>query len=103
VSAGARKVLAWETACDNVDFANVFCGEFSHVSVAGHVRPVLCEDFAGELFDFTEGDGFKSTCSFEAKAKPSDAREKIEDAKLAHTPPPLSLTATSAHKAGRRS
>jgi len=29
--------------------------------------------FAGELFDFTESDGFKSACSFKAKAKSSYA------------------------------
>jgi hypothetical protein len=44
-----------------------------NVSVAGNVWPVLGEDAAGEVFDFTERDCFKAARSFEAKAKPSYA------------------------------
>jgi len=50
---------------------------------------VLCEDTARELFNFAERDCFKAACSFKAKAKPSDAREKIKDAQLAHFCPRL--------------
>jgi hypothetical protein len=104
---GETNVLAGEPSCDDINGNSIgsklLCGKLSHVSVAGHVWPVLCEDFARELFDFTECDGFKSACSFKAKAETSYSREKIKDAQLTHTTPPLSLTATNAHKAGRRS
>jgi hypothetical protein len=43
---------------------------------------MLGEDFARERFDFAEGDGFEAACSFKAKAKPSNAREKIKHAQL---------------------
>lgn len=47
---------------------------------------MLGEDFAGELFDFAEGDGFKPARSFEAKAKSSYASKKVQGAQLAHRP-----------------
>jgi hypothetical protein len=85
-----RKVLAREPPADDIDGNSIciksLCGKLTHVAVAGDVRPVLGEDFARERFDFAEGDGFKSACSFKAKAKPSDAREKVKDTQLFHLP-----------------
>jgi hypothetical protein len=76
--------LAWETARDDIDGNSIgrksFCGKGAHVSVAGDVRPVLGEDFARELFDFAEGDGFEAARSFKAKGKSSNAGKQIKDA-----------------------
>jgi hypothetical protein len=81
---GQANVLTGKTGCNDVDTAAAGAGKGADIVIAGDVRPVLGEDFARERFDFAEGDGFKSACSFKAKAKPSDAREKIKDAQLSH-------------------
>jgi hypothetical protein len=73
--------LAGETAADNVNGNSIgsksLCGKLAHVSVAWDAGPMLCKHSAGEVFNFTECDGFKSACSFEAKAKSSYARKKV--------------------------
>jgi hypothetical protein len=96
-------VLAGEPSADDIDgnsiCAQSFAGKGSHVVVAGDVRPVLGEDAAGELFDFTEGDGLETACAFEAKAKPSNTGKEIEDAQLPHSPLLPSERGDSAPKA----
>lgn len=84
----ATDILAWEPTCNDINGINSicaqsFCGKGADIVIAGDIGPVLGEDFARERFDFAEGDGFKSACSFKAKGEPSDSREKIEDAQLA--------------------
>jgi len=86
-------ILAGKSTCDDINAGNSIgskslCGKGADIIVAGDIGPVLGEDFARERFDFAEGDGFETACSFKAKAKPSDAREKIEDAKLGHAARP---------------
>jgi hypothetical protein len=80
-------VLAGEPACDDIDGNSIgsksFCGKLAHVSVARDIGPVLGEDFARELFDFAEGDGFEAARSFKAKGKSSNAGKQVKDAKLA--------------------
>jgi hypothetical protein len=74
-----RSILARETPANAINGNSIgsksLCGEFSHVRVAGNIRPVLGEDATGELFDFAEGDGFEAARSFEAKAESSYAAE----------------------------
>lgn len=92
-------VLAGETAADNVNGNSTgsksFAGKLAHVAVAGHVGPVLGEDFAGVFFDFAERDGFEAiVCSpfkmgaLQAEAEAADAAEKIKDAQLGHSSRP---------------
>jgi hypothetical protein len=102
-------VLTWEPAADDIDGNSIgsksLCGKGADIIVTGDIGPVLGEDFARERFDFAEGNGFKSACSFKAKAKPSDAREKIEDAELFHSPHPVfvrSITHTPAEERAKR-
>lgn len=70
-------VLAREATANTVNGNSIgsksLCGKFPNVSVAGDIRPVLCEDFAREFFDLAEGDRFKSSGSFKAKAKSSNS------------------------------
>jgi hypothetical protein len=81
-------VLARKPARDDINgnsiSSNSLCGKGADVVVAGDIRPVLGEDFARERFNFAEGDGFKTACSFKAKGKSSYAREKVKDAELMH-------------------
>jgi hypothetical protein len=74
--------LAGESSADNVNGNSIgsksLCGKFAHVSVAWDAGPMLCKHSPGEVFNFTEGDGFESACSFEAKAKSSYARKKVQ-------------------------
>ena len=77
-------ILAWEASADNVDGGDFLASQFADISVAGDTGPVLGEDAAGELFDFTECDGLETACSFEAKAKSSNAGKEIENAQLVH-------------------
>lgn len=90
---GAADVLAGEPSADDIDGNSIgseLCsGEFANIGVAGDIGPVLCEDAAGELFDFTECDGLETACAFEAKAKPSYTAKEIEDAQLVHSPAPI--------------
>lgn len=103
-AAGRRKVLAREPTADDINGNSIgsksLCGKFSHVAVARDAGPVLGEDFAGELFDFAERDGFKAIVwatfmsgALQPKAKAADAREKIEDAELGHLTPPIIIRA----------
>jgi hypothetical protein len=102
-------VLTWEPAADDIDGNSIgsksLCGKGADIIVTGDIGPVLGEDFARERFDFAEGDGLETACSFKAKAKPSDAREKIEDAELFHSPHPVfvrSITHTPAEERAKR-
>lgn len=85
-AASLGQVLAGKTATDDVDGNSIgsksCCGKGADVIVAGDVWPVLGKDFARERFDFAESDGFKSACSFKAKAKSPYAAEKVEHAQL---------------------
>jgi hypothetical protein len=99
-SARTAKVLAWESSGDDINAGNSIgskslCGKGADIVITGDIGPVLGEDFARERFDFAEGDGLETACSFKAKAKPSDAREKIEDAKLGHAATPQKLAGNS--------
>lgn len=90
---GQANVLTGETGCNDIDAtSNGRAVEFPHVAVAGDIGPVLGEDFARERFDFAEGNGFESASSFEAKAKSSNARKKVENFEFGHRPAPISLT-----------
>jgi hypothetical protein len=86
---GQANVLTGETGCNDVDTSAAGAGKGADIVITGNIGPVLGEDFARERFDFAEGDGLETACSFKAKAKPSDAREKIEDAKLGHAASPV--------------
>jgi hypothetical protein len=104
------KVLAWKTSSDDINSGNSIgskslCGKGADIVVAGDIGPVFGEDFARERFDFAEGDGLETACSFKAKAKPSDAREKIEDAEFFHSPHPVfvrSIAHTPAEERAKR-
>jgi hypothetical protein len=67
---GKADILAGEPATDNIDGNSIgsksFAGKLSHIGVAGDTRPMLGEDAAGEVFDFAECDGFKSTSSLQS-------------------------------------
>jgi hypothetical protein len=103
-------VLTGEATRDDINGANPIgskslCGKGADIIVAGDIGPVLGEDFARERFDFAEGDGLETACSFKAKAKPSDAREKIEDAEFFHSPHPVfvrSIAHTPAEERAKR-
>jgi hypothetical protein len=102
--------LAWKTSSDDINSGNSIgskslCGKGADIVVAGDIGPVFGEDFARERFDFAEGDGLETACSFKAKAKPSDAREKIEDAEFFHSPHPVfvrSIAHTPAEERAKR-
>lgn len=75
--ASNAEVLAGEPGAYDVNGnaigSKLFAGKLSDVGIAGDVWPMLGEDAAGELFDFTECDGLETARAFEAKAKPSYA------------------------------
>jgi len=82
-------VLAWEAAADDID-ANPIgskpcAGKFSDIGVTGDVWPMLGEDAAGEVFNFAEGDRFKATRSFKAKAKSSNAGKQVKHPQFVRT------------------
>jgi hypothetical protein len=89
-SASDRQVLARKAAGNDIGSNSIgskaLCGKFPNVSVEGDLGPVLGEDFARELFDLAEGDGFKSACSFKAKAKASYSAEKVKNLKFGNSP-----------------
>jgi hypothetical protein len=92
--------LAWESSGDDINAGNSigsksFCGKGADIIVAGDVRPVLGEDFAGDLFDFAERDRFEAIVfgtfhcgALKPKAETADSRKQIEDAQFAHATPP---------------
>jgi hypothetical protein len=58
---GCGKGLAWVSAANNVNWSvNVASFQFPHVWEARDIRPVPCQDSAGERLVFAEGDGFKT-------------------------------------------
>jgi hypothetical protein len=74
-------VLAREAAANPINGNSIgsksLCGKLAHVLVARDIWPVLGEDFARELFDFAEGDGFETARSFKAKGKSSNAGKQV--------------------------
>jgi hypothetical protein len=81
--AGARDILAGEAAADEVDGSDAVLleplrREGPDVVVEPGFRPVLAEDSPGIPILFAEGDGVHAD-RFEAKGKPSDAAEDVED------------------------
>jgi hypothetical protein len=93
-------VLAREPAADDIDGNSIgsksFAGKGADIIVAGDVRPVLCEDFAGELFDFAERDCFKAiVCgtfqcgALQPKGEAANSAEQIEEAQLCHSAIPI--------------
>jgi hypothetical protein len=77
----AANVLARESSCDDINGNSVslqsFGGEFSHVMITGHLRPMLRQYTAGKFFDFAKGDSFKAARSLKAKAETANAAEQI--------------------------
>lgn len=71
-------VLTREAPADDIDGNSIgsksFCGEGSHVVIAGDIWPVFGKDATGELFNFTERDGFEAIdlCSFKHGALQSE-------------------------------
>jgi hypothetical protein len=103
-------VLARETATDDIDGNSIgsksFTGEGSDIIVAGDIGPVLCEDAAGEVFNFAERDRFEAIVfgtfhcgALKPKAKTADTAEQIEDAQLCHSALPIIVRGP--HKARR--
>jgi len=79
--AGRTKGLARVSAANNVNWSvNVRSFQFAHVWKAWHVWPVLGQHSARERLIFAECSRFKSASPFEAKTKPANAGEQIEDA-----------------------
>lgn len=80
--ASLGQVLTGKTATDGIDCDSVSsqpcCGKLADIGIAGDIRPVLSEDFARELFDFTEGDGFEATSTLQSKREAADPRKEIE-------------------------
>jgi hypothetical protein len=68
--------LAGKAAADTINGNSVcrepFGGEFSHVMIAGNLRPMLSQHALAERIDLAEGDGFEPTRTLEAKRKPAD-------------------------------
>jgi hypothetical protein len=73
-------VLTGETPDDDIDGNSVcrqsLCGEFSNVSIYGHLRPMLVEDFDGERLDLAEGDGLEPARALKAEIEAANAGEK---------------------------
>lgn len=89
LAASNRDILAGETARDDVNGSDSvssqsLCGEASDVAVTGDTREVDGEPIDAPRVDFAERDRLETACAFEAKAEPSYATEKIEDAQLLH-------------------
>lgn len=80
--ASRRKVLAGEPSTDDINGNSIgsksFAGKLADIAVAGDIRPVLGEDFAGVFFDFAERDGFKATSSLQSKREAADAGKEIQ-------------------------
>jgi hypothetical protein len=87
-----REWLAREPAADGVNGNSIgsksICGEVADVMVAGHLRPVLGEDAAWELFDLAERDGLEPAGALQTERKAADAAEQVEKAvRLFHAAP----------------
>jgi hypothetical protein len=79
---GARDVLAWEPAADDIDGNSIgskaACGEGSDVIVAGDLWPVLRQDAAAERFDLAEGDGLEPARALQPEAEAANPREEVQ-------------------------
>jgi hypothetical protein len=92
------KVLAWESPTNGINCNSIgnklCCRECSDVAVTGDIGPMLGEDAAGVVFDFTERDRFEavilSTFQFralQAEREAANATEQIKNAQLHHSHP----------------
>jgi hypothetical protein len=77
-AADCADVLARESSSDNVNWADVFGAQVTHILEAGHVRPMLPKHCSAVGVDFAEGDGTHSG-SLEPEGETADSAEEIED------------------------
>lgn len=58
-------------------------GEGANVVINRNLGPVLCQYFAGEGFDLTEGDRLETAGPFQPEREAADAAEQVKDAQPA--------------------
>lgn len=75
--AGCAEWLARKPSANNIGESGAGL-EFSHIVVAGDVRPVLCEHPSAEGIDLAEGDGSHS-CALKAETESADAGKEVKD------------------------
>ncbi len=69
-------ILTGEAATDDIDGADLFAREGSHVMVAGNLRPMFRQHAPAEWIDLAKGDGLESARSLKPKVEPADAGEQ---------------------------
>jgi hypothetical protein len=79
-----REVLTGKSADDAIDFNPVALefgsGEFSHVMVAGNLRPMLSQHALAERIDLAERDGLEPARPLQAKVEAAYSGEEAEHA-----------------------
>jgi hypothetical protein len=84
--AGIRNVLAGESADDGVNqnstSSKLGSGEFAHIVIAGHSRPMLRQNTLAEWIDLAERDGLEPARPLQSQVEATDAGEQRQDFEL---------------------
>lgn len=77
-----RKVLAWESATNDVNGNSIgskaFTRQLPYIVVAGHMGPVLGQDATRKLLDLAERDGLEPASPLQTQREAADAAKQVE-------------------------